>query len=129
MKVLALSIVRHTRNYETMVQFYQDTMAMKCVESWDEPGNRGTLLTPGENVGTTVIEVLELGEEAKPDTRPENVVLSIEVENVVDWHDQLVEKGAVIARGLEDAPWEQRSFGIDDRDGFRIWFYQDVSGQ
>ena len=128
MKVLALSIVRHTRNYEAMVQFYQDTLTMKCVESWAEPGNRGTLLSPGEKVGAMVIEVLELGEEAQPNTRPANVVLSIEVENVDDWHAQLVEKGLVIARGLENAPWEHRSFGIDDPDGFRIWFYQDMSG-
>ena len=129
MKVLALSVVRHTRNYEAMVQFYQNTLMMKCVESWDEPDNRGALLSPGERVGATVIEVLELGEEAKPDKHPENVVLSIEVDNVDEWHDQLVKKGVVIARGLEDAPWEHRSFGVDDPDGFRIWFYQDVSGR
>jgi hypothetical protein len=32
-----------------------------------------------------------------------------------------------IARGLEDAPWGHRSFGIDDPDGFRIWYYQDLN--
>ena len=127
MNILAMSVVRHTKNYEAMVNFYQEHLKMKRVESWDEPGNRGTLLSPGEKLGATVIEVIELGDEAKIGVKPENVVLSIEVENVNSWHDELVRKGIVIARKLEDAPWGHRSFGIDDPDGFRIWFYQDMN--
>lgn len=126
MNVLALSVVRHTRNYEAMVRFYQDVLGMAFVEAWDEPGNRGTLLSPGERVGTAVIELIELGNEAKPGVKPENVVLSIEVDDVDGWRDQLAAAGVVIARGLEDASWGHRSFGIDDPDGFRIWFYQDI---
>ncbi len=129
MKVLAMSTVRHTRNYEAMLRFYQETLAMKPVQSWNEPGNRGTLLSPGERVGTAVIEVIELGEEAAPGIKPINVVLSIEIDHVDDWHDQLVKAGVTIARGLEDAPWGHRSFGIDDPDGFRIWFYEDIRGK
>ena len=41
--------------------------------------------------------------------------------------DQLSERGVIVACGLEDAPWGHRSFGIDDPDGFRIWFYQDMN--
>jgi uncharacterized glyoxalase superfamily protein PhnB len=129
MKVLAMSTVRHTRHYEAMLHFYQETLAMKPVQSWNEPGNRGTLLSPGERVGTAVIEVIELGEEAVPGIKPINVVLSIEIDRVDDWHDQLVKAGVTIARGLEDAPWGHRSFGIDDPDGFRIWFYEDIRGK
>jgi uncharacterized glyoxalase superfamily protein PhnB len=129
MKVLAMSTVRHTRNYEAMFHFYQETLAMKPVQSWNEPGNRGTLLSPGERVGTAVIEVIELGEEAVPGIKPINVVLSIEIDHVDDWHDQLVKAGVTITRGLEDAPWGHRSFGIDDPDGFRIWFYEDIRGK
>jgi uncharacterized glyoxalase superfamily protein PhnB len=126
MNILALSIVRHTRNYETMVHFYREILEMEVVQSWDEPANRGTLLSPGKSVGRTVIEIIELGEEAVPGVKPVNVVLSIEVDNVDRWHDQLIKVGVTIARGLEDAPWGHRSFGIDDPDGFRIWFYEDI---
>ena len=129
MKVLAMSTVRHTRNFEAMVRFYEETLAMKAVQAWNEPGNRGTLLSPGERVGTAVIEVIELGEEAVPGGKPVNVVLSIEIDHVDDWHDQLIKAGVTIARGLEDAPWGHRSFGIDDPDGFRIWFYEDIRGK
>jgi catechol 2,3-dioxygenase-like lactoylglutathione lyase family enzyme len=124
-----MSIVRHTHNYEAMVRFYREALGMELVESWDQPGNRGALLSPGENVGTAVIEVLELGAEAKPGFRPENIVLSIKVDEVDAWHRHLTETGVVIARGLADAPWGHRSFGVDDPDGFRIWFYQDVKNQ
>lgn len=124
MNAIAMSVVRHTQDYEAMLRFYRDILAMRPVESWDEPGNRGTLLSPGEKVGNAVIEVLELGQEAVPEVRPVNVVLSIEVEDVDGWHEQLNEAGATIARGLEDTPWGHRSFGVDDPDGFRIWFYE-----
>ena len=55
------------------------------------------------------------------------MVLSIEVNDVDAWHDQLVQSGVTIARALENAPWGHRSFGIDDPDGFRIWYYQDLN--
>lgn len=129
MKVKRMSIVRHTRNFETMLRFYRDSLAMTVVEAWDEPGNRGTLLSPGGEVSNAVIEVIELGEEAVPGVEPINVVLSIEVEAVDAWHDQLVRAGIAIARVLEDAPWGHRSFGVDDPDGFRIWFYEDIQAE
>jgi uncharacterized glyoxalase superfamily protein PhnB len=128
MNVIGMSIVRHTRNYEAMLRFYGNDLGMKVVEAWDEPGNRGTLFSPGEKVGSAVIEVIELGEEAVPGVKPVNVALSIEVDDIDKWHGQLLRTGVTIARGLEDAPWEHRSFGVDDPDGFRIWFYQDIRG-
>ena len=127
MKILSLNIARNTCNYEAMCSFYEETLQMKPVVSWDEPGNRGTLFSPAKSVGTTVIEIIDLENVAKPGIRPENISLSIEVEDVDGWHDELVAAGVEIARKLEDAPWEHRSFGIDDPDGFRIWFYQDMN--
>ncbi len=126
MKALLLSVVRHTRNYEAMVRFYQVRLGMAVTLSWEEPGNRGTLLAPGGRVENGVIEVIELGQEAVPGGKPLNVAVSIEVEDVDGWHDRLAAAGVPIARKLEDAPWGHRSFGVDDPDGFRLWFYADV---
>lgn len=126
MNLIGMSVVRHTRNYEAMCRFYGDSLGMNVVEAWNEPDNRGTLFSPGEKVGSAVIEILELGEEAVPGVKPVNVALSLEIDNVDSWHEQLLGIGIPIARGLEDAPWGHRSFGVDDPDGFRIWFYQDV---
>lgn len=126
-EIFQVSIVRHTKNYEAMVQFYRDGLGMGITQSWEEPGNRGTLLSFGGKTTNSVIEVLELGDEAVPGVKPINVVLSIEVSAVDEWHDRLMDRGVAIARGLEDAPWGHRSFGIDDPDGFRIWYYQDMN--
>lgn len=127
MEVLQASIVRHTRNYEAMLEFYRDGLGMRVTEEWNEPGNRGTLLAFGGRTANTVVEVIELGREAIPGVKPANVVLSIAVDRVDEWHDHLTERGIPVARGLEDAPWGHRSFGIDDPDGFRIWYYQDMN--
>ena len=126
-EIVQVGIVRHTRNYEAMVEFYRDRLGMSVRQAWDHPGDRGTLLSFGGKTSNTVIEVIELGEEAVPGVKPINVVLSIEVSAVDEWHDQLIDREVTIARGLEDAPWGHRSFGIDDLDGFRIWYYQDIN--
>jgi uncharacterized glyoxalase superfamily protein PhnB len=96
---------------------------MKVTEEWNEHDNRGTLLAFGGKAGSTVIEVIDLEDSAVPGVKPVNVALSIQVENTDILHDELIKRGLSIARGLEDAPWGHRSFGIDDPDGFRIWFY------
>jgi len=62
-----------------------------------------------------------------PEVNSVNVVLIIEVLRVNEWHNKLAERGGIIARVLEDAPWGHRSFGIDDPDGLRIWYYQDLN--
>jgi uncharacterized glyoxalase superfamily protein PhnB len=126
-EVLLVSIARHTKNYIPMVKFYRDQLGMKVKQSWDHPGNRGTLLWFGGQVSGAVIEVIELGDEAVPGVKPVNIALSLEVTAVDELHDQLMERGVTITRGLEDAPWGHRSFGIDDPDGFRIWYYQDIN--
>lgn len=126
-RVIQVSIVRHTKNYAAMVAFYRDLLGMHVTTTWDKPENRGMLFSFGGQDANTVVEVIELGNEAVPGGRPVNVVLSIEVENVDVWHEQLLDRGVLIARGLENASWGHRSFGIDDPDGFRIWYYQDIA--
>ena len=127
MNAIAVRIVRHTRDFEAMFRFYRDILGMRPVQTWDRRGNRGALLSPGDEVGDTLIEVLQAGQEAVPGGEPVNVVLSLQVENVDAWHAQVLEAGAEIARGLENMPWGHRSFGVDDPGGFRIWIYQEIS--
>ena len=126
-ETVQIRIVRHTKNYEVMVEFYRDRLGLNVKEAWDHPGNRGTLLSFGGKSSNTVIEVIQLGDEAVPGVKPVNVVLSIEIPAVDKWHDQLINHGVTITRGLEDASWGHRSFGIDDPDGLRIWYYQDMN--
>ena len=127
MNALQISIVRHTKNYEAMLKFYRDGLGMQITDEWDEPDDRGTLLAFGGKADSTVIEVIDMENNAVPGVKPVNVALSIQVDNADALHSKLKERGISIARGLEDAPWGHRSFGIDDPDGFRIWFYHDMN--
>lgn len=61
METIQVSIVRHTNNYDSMVEFYRDRLGMSVTQSWDHPGIRGTLLSFGGQVSKTVVEVIELG--------------------------------------------------------------------
>jgi uncharacterized glyoxalase superfamily protein PhnB len=126
-EAIHVSVIRHTKNYEAMLGFYRDSLGMSIKESWEEPDNRGTLLSLGGRASNVLIEVVQVGNEAIPGAKPVNLALSIDVAEVDAWHDHLRECGVTIARGLEDAPWGQRSFGIDDPDGLRIWYYQDLN--
>jgi hypothetical protein len=102
MKPLQVSIARHTKNYEAMVGFYRDGLGMTITEEWNEPNNLGTLLAFGEKAVSTVIEIIDLENNAVPGVKPVNIALSIQVENTL--HDELINRGIPIARGLEDAP-------------------------
>jgi uncharacterized glyoxalase superfamily protein PhnB len=130
LQALSLNILRHTRNYERMLYFYQEQLGLAIVESWDEPGNRGTIFAPfgvpaeDNSEPVTLIELLDMSFEVVPKVSPANVMLSLQVPDAATWLEQLQEAGVMIARELEETTWNRRSFGIDDPDGLRIWFYQ-----
>jgi len=87
---------------------------------------KGALLSYGCQASSIKIEIIELGNEAVPGAKPVNVALSIEIPAVIKWHHSFVNRGVTIARGVEDAPWGPLSFGVDDPDGFRIRYDQDI---
>jgi catechol 2,3-dioxygenase-like lactoylglutathione lyase family enzyme len=127
MKVQSMAVIRHTRNFDAMVVFYRDKLGMTVTRSWDRADSRGMLLSPGEQTGSTVIELLAMGDLAAAHPGlPANAELSLEIDDVRAWHARLLADGVRIARGLEDTPWGHRSFGVDDPDGLRLWFYQDI---
>ena len=128
MDIRTFTLVRHTLNYASMCQFYGGTLGMAVVESWDRPGSRGTVLSPAGEVTGATVEILDLDGLAVPGVAPVNLVLTLFVEDARAAHRQLQQAGADIARGLEDAPWGHRSFGVDDPDGLRIWIVEVLPG-
>jgi uncharacterized glyoxalase superfamily protein PhnB len=117
-------VVRHTRNFDLLLGFYRDRLGMKVTSSWDKaPDNRGAMLSAGPAITGFEVEILCLGDSATPGVPPINLALAFEVANADTLHDRLKAKGVPIARGLETTPWDHRSFGVDDPEGLRIWFY------
>lgn len=120
MNIEKFVLVRHTDNFEAMRHFYADQLGFTPIQSWDRPGNRGTVLSAG---GNAAVELLSMHDLTVPGATPANTALSLEVDNADAWLAALQARGVRIARGLEDMPWGHRSFGVDDPDGLRLWFY------
>jgi catechol 2,3-dioxygenase-like lactoylglutathione lyase family enzyme len=124
MRIGTLTVLRHTLNFDAMCRFYGGALGMAVVDSWDRPDSRGSVFAPQGAVANTTIEVLELGDVCVEGVAPVNVVLTLFVDDATVVHDELDRAGVGITRGLEDAPWGHRSFGIDDPDGLRIWIVE-----
>lgn len=122
MEVTALRLVRHTRQFEAMLEFYRDTLEMRCIQRWERPDTKGALLTVGKAMGEVTIEILQT-ESGVQKGRPSNVDLLLEVKDVDAWYDRFRRQGLRIVEALEDKPWGHRSFGIQDPDGMRITLY------
>jgi uncharacterized glyoxalase superfamily protein PhnB len=128
MQVMRFHLARHTRRFDVMLRFYRDQLGFTVIESWNETHSRGALMSPFPEAGHTSIEVIQMGEIAMPNPDPPvNTAVTMEVDDVQVWHDRLAAAGVTIARGIEDAEWGHRSFGVDDPDGMRLWFYQDMN--
>ena len=124
MDVVTLTVLRYTVNYEPMVEFYRDILGMEVVESWDRPDSKGSVFAPRGSVANATVEVLDLAGVGERGVAPVNVVLDLFVDDARAEHDRLLEAGVPIARGLEDASWGHRSFGLDDPDGLRVWIIE-----
>jgi uncharacterized glyoxalase superfamily protein PhnB len=125
MRIINLNIVRHTRNFAAMRRFYEHDLGLTVIEEWDDgPANRGAICAI---TGGGTLEVLTLDDVAQPDLKPHNLQVVIQVDDVQVWHDHLAGKGVPITRGIEEQEWGHRSFGVDDPEGLRVWFVQDLN--
>ncbi|MBN1249976.1 MAG: VOC family protein [Anaerolineae bacterium] len=124
MQVLAVRVVRHTRNFDKMLAFYRDVLEMRSISSWTHPDNAGALLSPGKGVGQMAVEILDYKGRPFRTSAPSNVDLSLEVRDVDAWHDRLRKQGIPIVAELEDKPWGHRAFSVEDPDGMRVTIYE-----
>lgn len=124
MRAWRLNVVANVEDFSATATFYRDILEMPVLDEWDGDEGPGIILEAGE--GRTV-EFFGPPWDARRDARPAaGVELAFEVDDVQDWHDKLVARGVPIRRGLVDNPWGDRSFGIDDPAGLRIWILQVV---
>lgn len=54
------------------------------------------------------------------------VILSFEVEDVDAEHDRLKASGVEIYQNLQDKPWGERSFVINDPNGVHLYIYKSI---
>lgn len=54
------------------------------------------------------------------------LILSFEVENAETEYDRLKQDGLCIQQELQDKPWGERSFVVDDPNGVHVYLYQTI---
>lgn len=55
----------------------------------------------------------------------DGLIYNFKIENVDKEHDRLVKEGLAIIIPLENHPWGDRGFGIEDPNGISLYFYED----
>ena len=121
MDALELRIAVNVRNFARSVHFYEEVLGMARVSAWPDTGEGpGIILRVGQKQTIELFGPPYAGADSQAVNGGFSIV--IRVPDVDEWHDQLEAVGVPIARGLIDNPWGDRSFGIDDPDGVRIWF-------
>lgn len=117
-----LNVALNVEDFDAVRTFYGDTLELPIETQWDGDDGPGIIFRSGP--GQTV-EFFGPPWGARRDKRPvAGTELAFEVDDVQAWHDRLVARGVPIARELVDNPWGDRSFGIDDPAGVRIWILQ-----
>ena len=108
--------------------FYRDTLGFRFDRFWGEPPSFCMVKRGGIVIMLAQIDAPGL-------VRPNNVVSReggnwdayIWVDDADALHDELLSKGARIARAICDQPYGCRDFDVLDCNGYRLCFGQDVS--
>lgn len=122
MNTSQLRVIFRVSDFAKSVHFYQEVLSMAYVTGWEGAEGPGIILQAGD--GRTVELFGPPPGQHHDDRLARGVELALQVDDVDAWHGRLKEAGVTIARGLVDNPWGDRSFGIDDPDGVRIWLFQ-----
>ena len=68
----------------------------------------------------------EFQKEANLENKGAGQFLYIKVDNVDEWHQELLKKGLTPSSEPRDWPWGNREFIIRDPDGYKLVFFQKI---
>ena len=122
MNAQELRVALEVSDFARSVAFYENQLGMRRITAWDGAEGPGMILQAGPRCTVELFGPPPGGVHAAPLTSA--VKMAIGVADVTAWHAHLQAAGVSIARGLVDNPWGDRSFGVDDPDGVRIWFFE-----
>ena len=124
MRSLRLNVAINVDDFDAVVTFYRDVLGCHVETSWSGEEGPGMIFAVGP--GQTVEFFGPPYGARKDKTAARGVELAFEVEDVEGWLEHVRSAGVPIARGLVKNPWGDRSFGIDDPAGMRIWILQKI---
>lgn len=118
------SLIVNVSDFERVVAFYRDVLHLPVRKRWDTAAGSGMIVELGP-ASSVEFSGPPYGERADP-VAARGVELMVGVDDAAAWRDRLVAAGVAIRRELIDNPWGDRSFGVDDPDGRRVWIYEVV---
>ena len=124
MRSLRLNVAINVEDFDLVTAFYRDVLECEVQKSWDQEDGPGTIFAVGP--GQTVEFFGPPFGARKDKGSARGVELAFEVNDVEAWLERLEAAGVPIARELVANPWGDRSFGIDDPAGMRIWILQQI---
>lgn len=111
----------HTEKMEESKRFYQDHFGMTVTS---ESEWYIELYSPENKVGVSFVRAeREDGEFFAGG----GVILSLAVDDVYREHDRLVREGLHIVQEIEDKPWGEKSFVVNDPNNVHLYIYQDMN--
>ncbi len=122
MDTARLNVAINVTNFDASVRFYRDVLGCAVATQWDTDDGPGMILTAGPGRS---VELFGPPWGARQDKRPPaGVELAFDVDDAEQWERRLRDAGVPIARELVDNPWGDRSLGINDPDGVRVWLVE-----
>jgi catechol 2,3-dioxygenase-like lactoylglutathione lyase family enzyme len=126
MKVQELRIALTVDDFDRAVTFYQNTLGLEPVESWNNPDGRGVILSVKS-------ATLELFDKAQAETvdRIEagklvsgQIRLALNVEDVEKTSGELEKAGATIVNRPVQTPWGDKNQRLQTPDGLQLTLFQ-----
>jgi catechol 2,3-dioxygenase-like lactoylglutathione lyase family enzyme len=116
-----------TRDFDAARAFYVDLLGLAVEEEWDEPGDKGCIVSFGDHGG--FLEMLAPNP-AHPKHRPafeepvanDKIEFQIHVDDVDAWAERLAD--VVDTEGPVTRPWGNRYLWLRDPDGVRVALFQ-----
>lgn len=122
--IVGSSLIVNVEDLESVRAFYGDIVGLRLEKSWQAPEGSGIIF---ELSPLSTIEFASPPYAERRDRTPATgLELMIQVDDAVAWRDRLREAGVRIERGLRENPWGDRSFGIADPSGMRVWIFERI---
>ena len=112
-------------NYAEVRRFYETLLRLPVALEWGNGEGPGCIISlgPGRSVESIGPPPGGFPEDWKGFDR-RAVMLGVGVADAAAALARLAALGVPVARELRDNPWGDRSFGIDDPAGVRVWVYE-----
>ena len=117
MQFKRFDVTFHTEKMEESKRFYRDHFgfAVTSESEWYIE-----LYAPENKVGISFVRAQREDGEFFAGG---GVILSFEVDDVYKEHDRLVSEGLHIVQEIEDKPWGEKSFVVNDPNGVHVYIY------